>query len=70
MSRYLRYTVKVTAEFEEVRKAGKAWEVVGKDAKGDPAYGYTPEIEKTLTGSRSVFEQTVDSLDLGAGGSG
>lgn len=53
-----------------VKTVGRNWEVIGQN---EPAgekyaptsvYGYTPEIEKTVTETKEIYKQLVDELDL------
>ena len=69
-------------ETREVRKInGKKWDIVGQKevereerfyrdegpkTRIEPIYGYTPEIEATITEKREALKQTVDDLDLPA----
>jgi len=57
------YKITITEMGTETRTAGKEWKE-GVDAEGK--YGYTPEIEKILPYEKTIFEQTVKTLDLSA----
>ena len=62
MDNVIRYTVKITATVERVEKAGKRWERM--TAADDSDYAYTPEYETTVERSVSVYEQSMESLDV------
>lgn len=57
----IRYVVTVTAVVGRVEKAGVEW----KQMSADGPYGYTPEIEKMVQREVEVYQQRVDTLDLG-----
>ncbi|KGM50678.1 hypothetical protein [Pseudooceanicola atlanticus] len=58
-----RFRVTIEEMGEEVRTIGKAWE---KGAgEGPEAYGYTPETQATRQYNRTIYEQTVEELDIG-----
>lgn len=59
------YKVTVTAVIERVEKTGKDWTVIGQNADGSDQRGYTPEIEKTVTRETAIYEQRVETLDMG-----
>jgi hypothetical protein len=56
---------KITIEETKIEKkiAGTEWERTGKD---EPAYAYTPEIEKQVEVTREIFRQIVEEIDLEA----
>lgn len=43
---------------------GKRWELIGP--QGQVEYGYTPETDTQKLVARTVYEQTVDGLNLTA----
>jgi len=57
------YIVTVKAVVRTVEKSGKEWAKIS--AAPDSAYGYTPEIEKTVVRETQIYEQKVDQLDIG-----
>lgn len=56
------FEIRIVEKTFEKRFVGKDWCQV----KGDPGaeFGYTPEIEKTVSVTVERFNQTVDELDL------
>lgn len=68
MSDPKRYKIMIVEIGAETKIEGKEWEQGAGEATPDngKAYGYTPEIEKICDYSRTIFEQTVESLDLSA----
>lgn len=59
-----RYRITVTDTGTETKVKGRVWEQ-GVDPENKPdGYGYTPEIEKVVDYSRTIFEQNRDDLDL------
>lgn len=64
--KHLRYTVKVIALIAETRVVGKEWDTLSTDKDGKAVRGYTPEIEKTVQADMCIFEQTVETLNIGA----
>ena len=43
-----------------------SWQVVRQTDSGKDEYGYPPAIETTVQKELKIFEQTVDTLDIGA----
>lgn len=74
------YKIIIEKTQEVTIKAGKEWKEVGQvekprepqifDGEDSPktymstVYDYTPEIEKTITQTLSIYEQVVDDLNL------
>ncbi|NDV53861.1 hypothetical protein [Salipiger sp. PrR003] len=57
-----RYKITIEEIGEEVRTIGKNWE---RGAGGSPEeFGYTPETQATRQYSRTIYEQTVEDLDM------
>ena len=61
MEKLIRYVVTVKAVVERVEKSGQEWR---KISDAPDAYGYTPEIEKTIQRELTVYEQTVVNLNM------
>jgi len=66
-----KFEIKITEIGSEVRTGGKEWEPIKQStatdgSKGEKEWGYTPEIQKTVTYTREIFKQTVDDLDMSA----
>jgi len=53
-----------TVDTEEVSRDGVFAQDGGPKTRIKDVYGYTPEIEKTVTEERDVLIQEVDTLDL------
>lgn len=67
----IRYRIQVQAVVERVEKVGRQWTTISEEPidgsnKTTPIYGHTPEVEKTVQKEVTVFDQTVDSLDMAA----
>ena len=60
----IRYKVTVSAVVERVEMAGKEWARVSADPASH--FAYTPEIEKVVRREVSIYEQSVDTLDMAA----
>jgi hypothetical protein len=63
-----RMSFKITIEQDvtTVRTVGNDWQIVEQSANGAPKYGYTPAVEKEITRTVQVYEQTVETLDIAA----
>ena len=57
-----RYRVTVEEIGQEKRIVGGEWKIGAGEARD--AYGYTPQVEQTCDYARTIYEQTVDDLDL------
>lgn len=65
--RTIKYTVTVSAEVERTRIIGKKWERGGYiNAKEGGEYGYTPEVESTVSEDVELYRQSVEVLDVAA----
>lgn len=60
-----KYTVTVEAEVVETAIIGKRWEKGGPIERSESSeYGYTPEVESTVTKKIDIYTQTVETLDM------
>lgn len=70
MKNAIQYVVTVKAVIEGTQTVGKDWAVTGQSidqasGKATNIYGWTPEIVKTVRKEIQIYEQTVNSLDMG-----
>jgi len=60
------FKITIEHETEETQTKGREWKVIGSKENDIPEYGYTPEIQKVVQISRTIYMQTVNELDLPA----
>jgi len=61
-----RYKIIITEFSNELVIRGKEWKIgVNPKTDSDEGYDYTPAIEKIVQRERTVFQQEIDTLDLG-----
>lgn len=69
------YKIVISEIVTETQRVGKEWKVIGQEQKkssftGDifvtDEYGYTPEIEKSVTREVKRLEQEVEKIDMAA----
>lgn len=61
-----KYTIKVERVRDVEGVLGPKWEIVGVGDDGRNKYGYTPVLDTIIKEEETIYEQTVDSLDMAA----